>query len=135
MCTEGCKQTQDQVDRLLPSTSLQAILPALRNRRCHSWLCLNLCRNDPSALLLKSFKKDDKGRERERACGRGEGPCRNDCIIRLPHSAHRILTELLVCTSCVEEGDGKGRNMRLPARCPKAGPDAAGKPTTLRDAF
>ena len=40
-----------------------------------------------------------------------------------------ILTELLVCNRFVEEGDGKA------ARCPKAGPDAADRPTTLRDAF
>ena len=36
-----------------------------------------------------------------------------------------ILTELLVCNSFVQDGDGEERRMKLSARCPKAGPDAA----------
>ena len=46
-----------------------------------------------------------------------------------------ILTELLVCNCFVEDGDGKERSMRLSARWPKSGPDAADRHTTLRDAF
>ena len=60
MCTEGCKQTQDQVDRLLPSTSLPAILPALRVSE------RSLC------SVVEVIKKKKRMIREERACGRGE---------------------------------------------------------------
>ena len=45
-----------------------------------------------------------------------------------------ILTELLVCNSFAEDGDGKERNMRLSARCPKAGPDESSHSTCTKPA-